>query len=189
MFPLEGLIPANTPSFPRVRGDVPRSRSTTQWRYAFSPRARGCSPAWRCWNKPTEVFPACAGMFRRRILTRPSQTCFPRVRGDVPAYPPPPTRKSRFSPRARGCSPQPASHHRRAEVFPACAGMFPTPRCWVYHSMSFPRVRGDVPTRVSRPGQMLLFSPRARGCSNLIGGGVMCQVVFPACAGMFLPER
>ena len=50
-------------------------------------------------------------------------------------------------------------------VFPACAGMFPV-------------ARGAVTLPVK-------FSPRARGCSDLLDPMDIWHTVFPACAGMF----
>ena len=50
---------------------------------------------------------------------------------------------------------------------------------------SFPRVRGDVPDPLPEGGELLLFSPRARGCSPLRTGWHSLPKVFPACAGMF----
>ena len=50
---------------------------------------------------------------------------------------------------------------------------------------SFPRVRGDVPTYLGWECWETPFSPRARGCSQLLGQVFAFQLVFPACAGMF----
>ena len=90
---------------------------------------------------------------------------FPRVRGDVPAAWSNTGLDPGFSPRARGCSALITLRLIKPQVFPACAGMFRSPR----H-------RGQ-----RLPG----FSPRARGCS--FGGATTLTVskVFPACAGMF----
>ena len=54
---------------------------------------------------------------------------------------------------------------------------------------SFPRVRGDVPLNKKPVAEIILFSPRARGCSFTRRGYRLYFLVFPACAGMFLqPE-
>ena len=52
--------------FPRVRGDVPGTACSGQDCIKFSPRARGCSAWSQDIERPPLVFPACAGMFRRR---------------------------------------------------------------------------------------------------------------------------
>ena len=91
--------------FPRIRGDVPtkpRKSSTTK---QFSPHTRGCSAAQNSSKPELAVFPAYAGMFRKR--TKRTVIClrFPRIRGDVP----PPEHqypwRPGFSPHTRGCSP------------------------------------------------------------------------------------
>ena len=137
-------------SFPRVRGDVPESRCQQR-------------------NSPL-VFPACAGMFPPASCYRGHDLRFPRVRGDVPWI----TRQNwidlEFSPRARGCSPLIEWHVFSTCVFPACAGMFRTPRHLLSSSQSFPRVRGDVPHHSLLYAQQKSFSPRARGCSSEMFG-------------------
>gem|GEM_PF-3938961 len=49
----------------------------------------------------------------------------------------------------------------------------------------FPRVRGDVPGSIQLAGAAQMFSPRARGCSQLQVQAAHLIPVFPACAGMF----
>ena len=152
-------------SFPRVRGDVPWPQPTPAWWPTFSPRARGCSVALGAQQFKWQVFPACAGMFRR-----PARQCilkrgFPRVRGDVPWGAAMQSAQEGFSPRARGCSGASATSSGCGAVFPACAGMFLV-RTWdTGEYWSFPRVRGDVPPPSFAPAVSPAFSPRARGCS------------------------
>ena len=50
----------------------------------------------------------------------------------------------------------------------------------------FPRVRGDVPSCANLVSSNGMFSPRARGCSELFVNPIIDYCVFPACAGMFL---
>ena len=52
--------------------------------------------------------------------------------------------------------------------------------------VSFPRVRGDVPFRYQVVIVVIVFSPRARGCSFGYLIDTRSHDVFPACAGMFL---
>ena len=94
----------------------------------FSPRARGCSVDVEEWDGWEEVFPACAGMFRRQDLAIYCTACFPRVRGDVPQIGENLQATVEFSPRARGCSAILIIGFRIESVFPACAGMFPACR-------------------------------------------------------------
>ena len=131
------------------------------------------------------VFPACAGMFRTRSKICVWLCGFPRVRGDVPRGTPLWGWRCRFSPRARGCSHTPASDQHTDSVFPACAGMFPSPHCVWVKTYCFPRVRGDVPAAGGLGGIGGGFSPRARGCSSESVPPSAPVSVFPACAGMF----
>ena len=113
--------------------------------------------------------------------------CFPRVRGDVPLIDRTNHHLFQFSPRARGCSLVLLSKSVLAAVFPACAGMFPPTRVWMFCLVSFPRVRGDVPWLELCGVHTVKFSPRARGCSEPWRGDRCTHDVFPACAGMFPP--
>ena len=86
-----GMFPArfgrkNPPCcFPRVRGDVPVVFQGFLFNTAFSPRARGCSRGLHLTVGVNSVFPACAGMFRRKSPSGEIAHHFPRARGDVPA--------------------------------------------------------------------------------------------------------
>ena len=131
------------------------------------------------------VFPACAGMFPRRLPCRTRLPRFPRVRGDVPIFPYRILHVAAFSPRARGCSAARPSRVCESVVFPACAGMFPRRRYPCLFPWRFPRVRGDVPCWQVRNCSARVFSPRARGCSQLFPAPRPRASVFPACAGMF----
>ena len=151
----------------------------------FSPRARGCSDHHPRVYRRKCVFPACAGMFRLHIDDLEAWVRFPRVRGDVPTMRGGYFQQDVFSPRARGCS---FSHSLQLflhEVFPACAGMFLINGSSVVWLMSFPRVRGDVPSPPCGSSALSRFSPRARGCSRPFWAGKLAENVFPACAGMF----
>ena len=56
-------------------------------------------------------------------------------------------------------------------------------------NLRFPRMRGDVPGAVGFAANNTVFSPHARGCSQSWKPAHTNQVVFPACAGMFLIMR
>ena len=72
----------------------------------------------------TLVFPACAGMFLLSAIDRELQSCFPRVRGDVPKPEADAPAVVVFSPRTRGCSGVVVAAGPASGIFPACAGMF-----------------------------------------------------------------
>ena len=51
---------------------------------------------------------------------------------------------------------------------------------------SFPRIRGDVPSKTCLDRGQLKFSPHTRGCSGKTKAEIIAAAVFPAYAGMFL---
>ena len=74
---------------------------------------------------------------------------------------------------------------RIGEVFPAYAGMFRVATVRAISGMSFPRIRGDVPSSMSLPVAARMFSPHTRGCSCAYRCRSCWLTVFPAYAGMF----
>ena len=169
-----------------MRGDVPPYMIGIEPQSEFSPRARGCSEHPQHVSPDPPVFPACAGMFLINGSSVVWLMSFPRVRGDVPWSQAKSCISRWFSPRARGCSYDLGLTIEHIPVFPACAGMFRANSIHTPLKPCFPRVRGDVPHSLQRPGRGWSFSPRARGCSFVVVLGVFQDSVFPACAGMFL---
>ena len=152
--------------FPAHAGMFRRTSRRSRHVPAFSPRTRGCSYSYTATEPRLGVFPAHAGMFHCGPPPRNLINSFPRARGDVPLSRSKHDASLMFSPRARGCS---GSAHRFVaylSVFPACAGMF---RQWCPNGGNqcrFPRVRGDVPRSGLFSVMIVMFSPRARGCSS-----------------------
>ena len=110
----------------------------------------------------------------------------PRVCGGVPVWPGLPSYGLKYSPRMRGCSGKGPATAGPSEVFPAYAGVFPSPPPSSRRSNRIPRVCGGVPPPMPRPRALAPYSPRMRGCSYkfvLVLAGVH---VFPAYAGVFL---
>ena len=165
MFRLETGEAIPKSRFPRVRGDVPPQNCYVPTGFGFSPRTRGCSLAGTLWGSHRQVFPAYAGMFRRRKSRTGRPRSFPRVRGDVPAWKKPNSTLRKFSPRTRGCSFDCVLGFFPNQVFPAYAGMFLAQNPIRIPGPSFPRVRGDVPDL-----PQIVPEP---------------TMVFPAYAGMF----
>ena len=145
MFPCPRKHKSSCWRFPRARGDVPPRKSSTTKHSKFSPRTRGCSVTYKHWSERKNVFPAHAGMFLSIMADGVDCVGFPRARGDVPAggTSKHPTRV--FSPRTRGCSALVRKEKSWLVVFPAHAGMFPSPKAAGTLPACFPRARGDVP--------------------------------------------
>ena len=80
------------------------------------------------------------------------------MRGDVPEWTGVKKGGRRFSPRARGCSPQGGELLTIEPVFPACAGMFLRIVLFLIGIRGFPRVRGDVPAWVIMFKRVASFS-------------------------------
>ena len=168
-----GMFPQLTPygttviCFPRIRGDVPFYAHTPGAHPLFSPHTRGCSYEPEGPTVHIEVFPAYAGMFPVVRHGGWHRTRFPRIRGDVPAAEVASNARALFSPHTRGCSVWRLGILAMFPVFPAYAGMFRL-RCRTVHPwLSFPRIRGDVPTPRGLVFTTLGFSPHTRGCSPL----------------------
>ena len=174
--------------FPRIRGDVPGGGDPVGFRSAFSPHTRGCSDGLDGPFRHDGVFPAYAGMFLNLSLEKCRCSCFPRIRGDVPRRACSIRPCYRFSPHTRGCSVDSRDRTISQVVFPAYAGMFLFSTASPQISLSFPRIRGDVPRRCRAEGHRGAFSPHTRGCSWYNIPSTIARAVFPAYAGMFLPD-
>ena len=134
------------------------------------------------------VFPAYAGMFLPRNCIRFCRCGFPRIRGDVPTPSSTWPLAMSFSPHTRGCSLRIYEVIAPHLVFPAYAGMFLIHTLAHTSNSSFPRIRGDVPPDLEDMENHPKFSPHTRGCSPKRTGYLTHFSVFPAYAGMFLPQ-
>ena len=172
-------------SFPRIRGDVPKSPRVCKPFLMFSPHTRGCSASSASKRIRSFVFPAYAGMFLRCGASPMGLGRFPRIRGDVPSSILHMLNDIKFSPHTRGCSGRHGCFSGYGCVFPAYAGMFRRVVRSFFQDARFPRIRGDVPLSFSVVSTSKKFSPHTRGCSAVGEGAADCGVVFPAYAGMF----
>ena len=64
--------------------------------------------------------------------------------------------------------------------------MFRRPGLSGENDVSFPRIRGDVPSCATSGELGSAFSPHTRGCSGVVAHHATATAVFPAYAGMFL---
>ncbi len=153
--------------------------------FLFSPHTRGCSLHCAFPQLKPDVFPAYAGMFPARSWRLCWRSRFPRIRGDVPNISGEFSIGHGFSPHTRGCSLNPRPRQSEMMVFPAYAGMFPWESSLNATPVSFPRIRGDVPTANNTATTVSEFSPHTRGCSGGTQPFRQHRGVFPAYTGMF----
>ena len=124
MFPAPANVTTIPASFPRSRGDVPRTHVLKHRKETFSPLTRGCSHLHQAPIVAHWVFPAHAGMFPPLAGPVYAAPGFPRSRGDVPGTINIQILQNKFSPLTRGCSLLWARGDGSPLVFPAHAGMF-----------------------------------------------------------------
>ncbi len=169
---------------PRASGDGPSADTSVRVAVRCSPRERGWSPSGISEKLPVTVFPARAGMVRRRSPCSGPEVRVPRASGDGPDTTDSGASHTMCSPRERGWSARGHRPRREHRVFPARAGMVPSRAASFRERFGVPRASGDGPpcehTRMPRKE----CSPRERGWS--LGGHLPAQAghVFPARAGM-----
>ena len=74
-------------------------------------------------------------------------------------------------------------------MFPACAGMYRLDIASAESACCVPRMRGDVPQWDDGLRAFNKCSPHARGCTEIAYELLEIGSVFPACAGMYRPDR
>ena len=150
----------------------------------FTPHARGSTALRRLDPRPTQVYPACAGIDLFPVLGFVPLERLPRMRGDRPGSKKSVEKSEKFTPHARGSTIRLPAFLERMSVYPACAGIdlvlsyFPIP------PSGLPRMRGDRPGNGGELAIVRRFTPHARG-STLFGPAVgNLEQVYPACAGI-----
>src|SRR6185437_395107 len=152
---------------PRARGDAPGIIPRDATRRMNSPRARGCTLAVESCDAAAVEFPARAGMHPEPKMGKKKSKRIPRARGDAPARGEQGNVIAENSPRARGCTREPARGVHDRREFPARAGMHPTSRLCRPPIGRIPRARGDAPVLISVYDDHGTNSPRARGCTRV----------------------
>ena len=192
-------------SFPRTRGDVPRSTLASATSSRLPPHARGCtrcllsgrarsiaSPAragmYRLRGQRRErrhASPARAGMYPSRPLRAPARASFPRTRGDVPYVESIRYWAKGLPPHARGCTAVSGQAARGRAASPARAGMYPIVGSMLILTQRFPRTRGDVPQPGASGWRSTRLPPHARGCTAAPRAAGRTFGASPARAGMY----
>ena len=169
---------------PRPRGDGPASCLRPVSGPVCSPPARGWTVLREAGLGTVDVFPARAGMDRRRRRRWPSCSGVPRPRGDGPMDGARGSSRHSCSPPARGWTDDGVDAERHHAVFPARAGMDRRRRRRWRPQRRVPRPRGDGPTDLGVGSISSSCSPPARGWTGREEAGRRLLEVFPARAGM-----
>jgi len=169
---------------PRMRGDRPCFRSCSQSSMSFTPHARGSTVIFPHFYDSDNVYPACAGIDLILVWSSLPFVGLPRMRGDRPESAPFCLSVNLFTPHARGSTPEVPIVTRLSRVYPACAGIDPSPLPNTVRCGSLPRMRGDRPDSEQDSRRYLMFTPHARGSTWLLVGRCNLPPVYPACAGI-----
>ena len=148
-----------------------------------SPRARGARKHDQCAGPQQGIIPACAGSTLRGHLHHPCPRDHPRVRGEHPPGPPPPSLSAGSSPRARGAPSGATSTIPVRGIIPACAGSTSTRSPTCSSGRDHPRVRGEHTQTLTGVGLSSGSSPRARGAPSGATSTIPVRGIIPACAG------
>ena len=169
---------------PRPRGDGPRSSFSRRRVSACSPPARGWTVHLLGHHRRHVVFPARAGMDRRRGASRSPRPGVPRPRGDGPMSGCSRSCAVSCSPPARGWTWVVNSTEIPRSVFPARAGMDRARKGATRSGLRVPRPRGDGPKAAIAVAAEPTCSPPARGWTDGKARDATARSVFPARAGM-----
>ena len=150
-----------------------------------SPRAWGCFLYALIDSAETWVFPTCVGVFLGIDDLQDEGFCLPHVRGGVSPASGKWEKDAASSPRAWGCFSGRQRSVSRLCVFPTCVGVFPCHGNPRGRSYRLPHVRGGVSPTVAAIISRWRSSPRAWGCFLPHVVGVIQNIVFPTCVGVF----
>ena len=125
MDPLYGIRPLFHSRLPRTRGDGPEDIEAVDVAVAASPHTRGWTPMSIYYRRPTDGFPAHAGMDPSDRLSGTAIRWLPRTRGDGPRCRVILGISTRASPHTRGWTLRFRRLDRLRDGFPAHAGMDP----------------------------------------------------------------
>ncbi len=90
-----------------------------------------------------------------------------------------------FSPHAWGCTFLPDAVARGELVFPTRVGVYRITASEHTVIQRFPHTRGGVPAHGEKLEQLQAFSPHAWGCTAVLVGDALGDVVFPTRVGVY----
>ena len=109
-----------------MRGDPPGKDAGFVYSVLSTPHARGSTVADVVAPANRVVYPACAGIHRRRNTYRHTLGRLPRMRGDPPVPIIVSVGAAVSTPHARGSTPESLADTPHTPVYPACAGIHPS---------------------------------------------------------------
>ncbi len=150
-----------------MRGDRPTTSPPMAPAPAFTPHARGSTAARRVQGVLDVVYPACAGIDLFIAAFSAAPKSLPRMRGDRPLRERLLELGLKFTPHARGSTPEPVFFGDGKAVYPACAGIDPFHLPSAAQPLGLPRMRGDRPSRATTSSRTVPFTPHARGSTQV----------------------
>ena len=166
VFPTTSSARCSARRLPRTRGGVPNPTAQVRQVGKSSPHTRGCSQRRTLDQAGSQVFPAHAGVFLDGVQAMKGAARLPRARGGVPFVGPVARAFNVSSLHTRGCSPDGPEPLVQGEVFPAHAGVFPTPCDRATAASRLPRTRGGVPGRATLARESTRSSPHSGDALN-----------------------
>ena len=149
---------------PRLGGGVSERDGLREIFEQSSPPRRGCFCMFRNLYLRALVFPASAGVFPTRIIKAFARSCLPRLGGGVSRISCSFISECASSPPRRGCFRDHRCPRRQCPVFPASAGVFPTPCKARFLCLRLPRLGGGVSLDDDLFVKRIQSSPPRRGC-------------------------
>ena len=146
-----------------MRGDPPDALDDLLTVVVSTPHARGSTRESFSSTERGDVYPACAGIHPRCSTLCALTTRLPRMRGDPPQWGYKKNDSVRSTPHARGSTSTTSDLLNSNVVYPACAGIHPTPKTTGFSPPGLPRMRGDPPESMASVSATYMSTPHARG--------------------------
>ena len=131
------------------------------------------------------LFPALAGVFPSLRVCSVVRAALPRTRGGISLLPSPKTQNTSSSPHSRGYFRGSVHRSQSFRLFPALAGVFPSPVSAPASTSTLPRTRGGISARTFPRCRPRGSSPHSRGYFRRIYLLGCPGSLFPALAGVF----
>ena len=167
-----------------MRGDRPYTHPVEYFKMKFTPHARGSTPSLLQISTMPCVYPACAGI--DRYLKKCACGCLslPRMRGDRPVQRSRCSMSSCVYPACAGIDLCSDDRNPRQPCLPRMRGIDPRINGEGSFPLRLPRMRGDRPSARAASASFFVFTPHARGSTQIRTACCIPTRVYPACAGI-----